>query len=292
MIRATSEGVGAPALMTATMLAFTLNDACMKTLGGEVPLAQALFLRGLVTIAVLGFLAWRSGAVRWRGTRADAGWLALRTAAEVGAAFLFIAALFRIPFANATAILQAVPLTVTAAAALVLGERVGARRWAAVAVGLAGVLLILRPGPGGFGAGSLLALGAVVAVTLREVATRRMGRAIPVHAVALCAAVGVTASAAAALPWTEAVPVTAAGAAALAGSAGFLVAAYLLSVAVMRAGEVSHSAPFRYTGLVWALVLGLVLFGEWPGPLTLIGAAVVVGAGLFALRRERITAEG
>lgn len=290
MIRAAGPGASAPALMTGAMLAFTLNDACMKAVGGTMPLPQALLLRGFMTIALLGAFAWRTGALRWRGSRRDVGWLAVRTAGEVGAAFFFIAAIFVMPLANATAILQALPLTVTAAAALLLGERVGARRWAAVAAGFVGVLLILRPGADGFGAPSLYALAAVACVTMRDVATRRMARAIPAGTAALWAALGVTGTAALAMPFVEPRPVTLASATLLAGSASFLVAAYLMSVAVMRAGEVSESAPFRYTGLVWALLLGLVLFGEWPDGTTLLGAAVVVGAGLFALRRERIVA--
>ncbi len=252
-----------------------------------MPLVQALFLRGLLTVAVLGALAWRAGALRPPRAPADRLWLAARTAGEVGAAVFFVTALFHMPLANVTAILQALPLTVTAAGALLLGERVGPRRWAAVAVGLVGVLLIVRPGTEGFDAYSLSALASVLFVTLRDVATRRMGRTVPSLTVALTAALGVTALAGAALPGVEWVPVSPAAGALLAGSAVFIVAAYLLSVAVMRAGEVSATAPFRYTGLLWALIAGLVAFGDWPRPLTLAGAAIVVGAGLFTLRRER-----
>ena len=290
MTLAGAEGRG-PVLMALYMLAFTLNDVCLKAIGGAVPVAQALFLRGLVTVVVLGALAWRTGALR-HVTRGDAPLLAARTSGEVGAAFFFVAAIFEMPLANAVAILQAVPLTVTAAAALLLGERVGVRRWAAVAAGLAGVLLILRPGLEGFDAHSLHALAAVACVTLRDIATRRMARTVPAGAAALTAAAGVTAAAALVLPTVTLAPVTPGVALLLAGSAGFLMTAYLMSVVVMRAAEVSETAPFRYTGLLWALVAGLVLFGEWPEPATLLGAAIVVGAGLFTLRRERIAAEG
>ena len=276
-----------PALMTLSMLAFTLNDTCMKALGGDLALAQALFLRGLLTVAVLGALAWRAGALRPPAEPADRLWLAARTAGEVGAAFFFVNALFGMPIANVTAILQALPLTVTAAAALLLGERVGPRRWAAVAIGLVGVLLIVRPGTEGFDVTSLHALAAVLCVTLRDVATRRMGRGVPSLTVALCAALAVTGFAAAMLPGAAWAPVGLGSGALLLGSALFIVAGYLLSVAVMRAGEVSATAPFRYTGLLWALVAGIVVFGHWPEPLTLAGAAIVVGAGLFTLRRER-----
>ena len=280
-----SEGRG-PALMSATMLAFTLNDVCMKALSGALPLTQALFLRGLVTVVVLGLLAWRAGALRLPATRSDRAWLGLRTLAEVGAAYFFVTALFHMPIANVTAILQALPLTVTAAGALLLGERVGPRRWSAVAVGFLGILLIVRPGAEGFDAYSLYALAAVLAVTLRDIATRRMSRGVPSETVALSAAAGVTAFAALALPGVETAPVTAGAAWLLLGASVFVIAGYLLSVAVMRAGEVSLTAPFRYTGLVWAILAGLLLFGERPDAFTLAGAAIVVAAGLFTIRRE------
>ena len=276
-----------PALMTLLMLAFTLNDTFMKAASAHLPLFQALFLRGLVTVAVLGALAWRAGAIRLPAARADRTWLALRMLGEVGAACFFVAALFRMPLANVTAILQALPLAVTAAAALVLGERVGRRRWAAVAVGLGGVMLIVRPGAEGFGWPSALALMAVASVTLRDVATRKMAADVPTPTLALAAALGVTGVAALALPFAERAPLSWMAGALIVGSALAIVAGYLLAVVVMRAGELSLTAPFRYAGLVWALIAGLAAFGEWPDPLTLLGAAIVVGAGLFALTRER-----
>ena len=280
-----SDGRG-PALMTGSMLAFTLNDTCTKALSGELPLMQVLFLRGLMTVAVLGLLAWRAGALRLPPTRADRAWLALRSLGEIGAAYFFVTALFNMPLANVTAILQALPLVITAAGALLLGERVGPRRWSAVAIGLLGVLLIVRPGAAGFDANSLYALAAVFAVALRDIATRRMSRSVPSATVSLAAAAGVTAFAASALPGVAVVPVGPGEAALLVGSAAFVIVGYMLSVAVMRAGEVSVTAPFRYTGLLWALIAGLIVFGEWPDAPTLAGAAIVVATGIFTLRRE------
>lgn len=283
-------GLRGPLLMTALMAAFTVNDVFMKATSAHLPLVQALFTRGLMTCAILGVVVWGIGALRLPSAGADRVLLLLRTVGEVGAAFFFMAALFRMPLANVTAILQALPLTVTAAAALLLGERVGPRRWAAVAVGFLGVALIVRPGAEGFGWPPILALLAVGAVTLRDIATRRMGADVHPASAALTAALGVTAATGLALPLTETVPLRPEALVLVAGSAVSIVAGYLLAVTTMRAGELSLTAPFRYTGLVWALLAGLLLFGEWPDPLTLLGAAVVVGAGLFALRRERIAA--
>ena len=278
-----------PLLMTALMLAFTANDTFMKAASAELPLFQALFTRGLMTCAVLGVVVWRTGGLRLPAAGPDRRRLALRTLGEVGAACFFVGALFRMPLANVTAILQALPLAVTAAAAVFLGERVGPRRWAAVAVGFVGVALIVRPGADGFGWPSVLALLAVAAVTLRDIATRRMTAAVHPATAALVAAAGVTAVAGLALPLTRTVAPTPGSTALIAGSALAIVVGYLLAVVVMRAGELSATAPFRYTGLVWALLAGLLVFGEWPEAPTLAGAAIVVGAGLFALWRERRT---
>lgn len=270
-------------LMTLSMLAFTVNDTFMKLASEQLPLFQALFLRGLMTVAVLGALAWRAGALRAPPAPADRPWVALRTLGEMGAAAFFVAALFSMPLANATAIFQALPLTVTLAAALLLGERVGARRWAAIAVGFCGVLLMVRPGAAGFGWPSVFALMAVLSITLRDVATRRMSEAAAPLMLSLAAAVGVTVMAGLALPFSPRVPVTGAATAMLVGSAAAIMTGYVMSVVVMRAGDVSVTAPFRYTALLWALAAGLVVFGDWPDPLTLAGAAIVVGAGLMTI---------
>ncbi|PRY93471.1 S-adenosylmethionine uptake transporter [Hasllibacter halocynthiae] len=284
-----SPNLRGAALMSASMAAFTLNDAFMKGLAGEVPLFQAILIRGVAVCAVLVPVAWWRGALRLPGG-GDALFVLLRTAAEIGAAFLFISALFRMPLANATAILQALPLTITLAGALFLGERVGWRRWTAIGVGFLGVLVMIRPGTEGFDRWSLYALGAVACVTLRDVATRRIGAGVPSLTVATAAAVGVTAWAGimtlAGRDWS---PVGGPAAWQLAGAVAAIMAAYLLSVATMRAGDVSFVAPFRYTGLVWALLLGLLLFGEWPDGRTLLGAGIVVASGLYTLVREART---
>ena len=272
-------------LMMAAMAAFTINDAFMKLLAGEMPLFQAIFLRGLATTAVFLVLAWRLGALRMPPAGRDRRLVMWRTAAEVGAAGCFLTALFNMPLANATAILQSLPLAVTLAGAVFLSEAVGARRWTAVAVGFVGVLLIVRPGADGFTIYSLLALTAVGFVTLRDVVTRQMSTAMPSLTVALAASVGVTvAFGVAAVPGQWVTP-TPGMLATLAGAAVFVIAGYLLGVLVMRRGEVSFIAPFRYTSLLWALVLGWAMFGEWPDPLTLVGVVIVVATGSFTLWR-------
>jgi S-adenosylmethionine uptake transporter len=210
--------------------------------------------------------------------------IAWRALFEVAASVFFLTAVFNMPLANATAILQAVPLVVALGAGLFHGEVLGRRTYGAIGLGLAGVLLILRPGADGFNVFALSALAAVLSVAARDLVTR----SFPVHLPTLTAAVW---SAAAVglfgLPlglaetWITPTPRHWA----LVGAASItILAAILLSLAAMRAGSAVASAPFRYTVLVWSLLLGFVLFGEWPDAVALLGAALIVGAGLHGLR--------
>ncbi|MBN2906444.1 MAG: DMT family transporter [Rhodobacteraceae bacterium] len=282
-----SDNMRGAALMMGSMAAFTFNDACMKAVSASLPFFQALFLRGLGTIAMLAVLAGVMGALRLRLPRRDWGLIVLRTLAEIGAAYFFITALFNAPLANVTAIMQAIPLSVTLAGAVFLGEVVGWRRWLAILVGFGGVLLIVRPGTAGFNLFSVYALIAVAFVTLRDLATRRLSRNVPSMTVAISAAVGVTLFAGAGAAMQAWVPIGAWAGAQLAAAALFVIGGYLFSVMAMRVGEIGIVSPFRYTALIWALGLGAVVFGEWPSGLTLAGAGIVVATGIFTFHRER-----
>jgi S-adenosylmethionine uptake transporter len=274
-------------LMAGSMTAFTLNDAFMKVLSGEVPLFQAIFMRSLAVVVLLFVLAWQQGVLRPQIRRSDWTLIALRTVAEIAAAFLFISAIFNMPIANAIAILQALPLTVTLAGALFLGETVGWRRITAILIGFLGVLLIVQPGAEGFSVYSIYVLGAVVGVTVRDLAARRMSAGLPSVTVALITVVAIGVASGLASLFTPWVPMTTHISATLAGAAFFIIGGYIFSVAAMRVGEIGVVAQFRYSSLLVALILGVVVFDEFPGALTLIGAAIVVGTGLFTLWRER-----
>ncbi|MDR9395655.1 DMT family transporter [Roseovarius sp. SYSU LYC5161] len=283
---ARSDNVTGALLMTGSMAAFTLNDTFMKLLAGQVPLFQLLVLRGVLTTACVGLLAWRTGALGARLPRREWGIIGLRMVGEVGAAYFFLTALFNMPIANVTAILQALPLTVTLAAAVFLREPVGWRRVTAIVVGFVGVLLIVRPGADDFTAYSFYVLAAVGFVTLRDLSTRRLSRDTPSMFVTFVTSVSVMAFFGLAGLGADWAPMDARAVGLTVGAGVMVVGGYLFSIMVMRVGEIGVIAPFRYTGLIWALVLGLVVFGEWPDPVTLLGAAIVVGSGLFTLYRE------
>lgn len=270
-------------LMTAGMATFALSDACMKGLGQEMPLFQAIALRGLGVSTALGLLAWAQGA-RWASVAArDRRLMGLRALAEMATAWTYLQALLLLPIANVSAIFQASPLALTLAGALVLGERVGRWRWAAVAVGFAGVLLVVRPGGEGFGWPSVLVLLSVLCVTGRDLASRSLAPAVPSTLVAAVTALGVALFGLAGSLLVDWAPLTGRGALLLGGAQAFLLMGYLAVVSAMRRGEVSFVAPFRYASLLASLTVGVVLFGTFPDGLTLLGAGVVVGSGLAML---------
>ncbi len=274
-------------LMMGSMAGFTFNDTLVKTVGGAMPLSQILTLRGIVTSVLIYALARKLGALHWHLPRRDWGLIAARCGTEVAATYLFLTALMVTPIANLTAILQALPLTITLGAAVFFGEPVGWRRMSAILVGFCGILLIVRPDVDGFGEGTHYALGAVVAITGRDLLTRRMSPEVPSLVVTLLASLSVLVFAVLMSTQVTWQPVSVTSLAALVGAALFIFVGYLCSVMTMRVGDVAFISPFRYTGLLWALLLGWAVFSDWPDVLTLLGAVIVVATGLFTLYRER-----
>lgn len=273
--------------MTASMSAFTLNDMFVKLLGDSLPFFQFLLLRTIGAAAILTAMAWRAGAMRMPTGKRDRVLIGVRSLAETAAAYFFLTALIHMPIANVTAILQALPLTVALGAWLFLGENVGWRRFFAIAVGFVGVFLIVRPGPDGFSLYAIYGLLAVVAVTVRDLAARRLSEDVPSLSVALAAVLAILVFSSLGAVGTDWQPVQPVDWIWLAGSVVTIIGGYLFSVSAMRVGEIGFVAPFRYTSLLVALVVGLLVFGEWPDVITLLGAGIVVATGLFTLWRER-----
>ncbi len=273
--------------MTGGMCAFTVNDAFMKSLSGDIPLFQAVLLRGIVAIICLTIMCRVMDQLHFNLPRRDWGLILLRTLGEVGGTYFFLTALFHMPIANVSAILQALPLAVSLAATLFLGEALGWRRFAAIAIGFVGVVLIIQPGGADFSSYSIYALIAVACITLRDLAVRRMSVQVPVVFVALIAAIGVTALGAIGSLFITWQPMSGTSAMQIGGATICLIFGYIFSVSAMRSGEISFVAPFRYTSLLVALILGMAVFNEWPNVLTVLGASIVVATGLFTLWRER-----
>lgn len=274
-------------LMMGSMAAFTVNDTLVKAAGQDLPLFQLVAMRGVFATGLVFLLARHLGALHIRFSRHDRFLVVARSLSELLATFFFLTALMHMPLANVTAVLQALPLTVTLGAAVFFAEPIGWRRILAIAMGFAGMLLIVRPGPDGFSLYALYALVAVACVTARDLITRRMSPEVPSMVVTLATSLTITLAAGVASVFQGWVPVAAPTGLLIGSAAIFVLLGYLFSVMVMRVGEVGFVAPFRYTSLIWALVLGWAVFSDWPDRLTMLGAVLVVGAGLFTLFRER-----
>ena len=290
--------------MTAGMFGYVVNDAFIKRAAEDVPLFQAVFLRGMVIIFLLALI------VRVRGASVPLTSylerpLLIRFAMEAIGTVAYLVTLTQVPIAGLTAVMQLLPVAVTFAAARVLRERVSVHRVAALLIGLTGVLFIIKPGSDDFSPwflGGVLTVGLIV---VRELATRNISSAMPGTAVALGTAVVITLMGAlttlvgAALQepgevakyvgWVS----PQAEALLLLGTGGcFLGLGYVSSVNAVRIGDISFTAPFRYTVLVFAIVLQIVVFGDVPDGLTFLGAAIVGSAGLYALANEKKATPG
>jgi drug/metabolite transporter (DMT)-like permease len=265
---------------------FLINDAQMKLVSVDIPLGQLIFMRGLFSIVIIGaIVAWTG---QYRAIRQVWHWaMALRCIAEIAAAFLFLYALFHMPIANINAVLQVVPLMITAAGAVFLSEYVGWRRWTAIAVGFLGVLIVVRPGLAGFNEFSLVALAAMLFVTLKDLTTRMLPRGLPAMLVGGATAIAVGLSGAAyGTTETWVVPEWK-HLALLAGSAIFIIAGYYASVIAMRHGDISITAPFRYSVIVSAIIVGYLFWGEVPDAPMLIGTTIIILTGIYTFQRER-----
>lgn len=274
-------------LMTASMAGFALNDGMIKMAMQSMPLFPAILLRGVLTCVILVALCLVTGAFRARPARRDRRLIGLRCVAEVGGTLCFLTALNNMPIASASAILQSLPLAVTLAAALFMGEQVGWRRGAALVVGFLGVLLIVRPGADSFNAYALSALGAVFFIVARDLTTRGISREIPSTLVALITAVTITGVAGIGSLFTEWPPITVETLGWTSAASCFLIVGYLAGVATMRVGEIAFVAPFRYSILLVSIVIGIVMFDEVPDAMMLAGSVLIVGSGMFTFWRER-----
>ncbi|AML50604.1 DMT family transporter [Falsihalocynthiibacter arcticus] len=289
------ENLRGAAMMSASMAGFTVNDAFMKVLLEDMPFYQGLLIRAVIVGVMIVAFAKFTGGLDLRLTRRDSWIVFWRTVGEVSASFLFITALMHMPLANTTAIMQSLPLTVALAGALFFREPLGWRRLTAIFAGFCGVMLIVRPGTD-FNFYALYALGAVFAVTLRDLASRQLSpnvRTLPVIFFATIGNAGLgfalfVLGGGASEPWQD---IGAQQVCLLVGASAFLVVGYAFSVSSMRVGALAVVTPFRYTAILFALVLGFVVFDDWPDTFTLIGAGIVVLSGLVTLFREQLAAK-
>jgi len=274
--------------MAVSMAGFTIGDAISKLLVETMNQGQLMLVRGVFATTLIAALAWKQGALRMPG-QALHPMVALRSLCELVATVSFLIALAHMPLANVSAVLQALPLAVTMGAALFLGESVGWRRWIAIGFGFLGVLIIVRPGSEGFNVYSILAMLCVAFCAVRDLATKNMPAEVPSLLVSTVTAGIVTvAGAVLVMPMGGWAPMTAGQIGLMAVAAVVLLIGYQFIIMAMRVGDVSFVAPFRYTALLWAILLGYLTFGDVPDAAMIVGSTIVVGSGLYALYRERI----
>ncbi|WP_283177226.1 DMT family transporter [Gemmobacter sp. 24YEA27] len=281
-----SEKTRGIALMLLAMLAFAINDTIIKLLLADMPLPQAMVVRGVPACAMLALLAWRAGAFSHLPKGRDRKFLILRSLGEVAATLTFLASLMHMQLANVTAILQSVPLAATAAAAVFLGEKVGWRRALAVAIGFIGVLIVIRPGENGLDPWAFLVLLSVACVVCRDLITRQISRAVPAALVGLGAAIMVLTLSvvwSVFVPWE---PVTLRHLLLALVGGFFMTMAFVSLVGALQSGDVGMTAPLRYSQLLWATLLGWLVFDHLPDIVTLAGAALIVASGVFTILRE------
>ena len=273
------------------MAGFVLNDALMKLVLSDLPLFQSILVRGIFACALMVILCWRMGALNVENGVIPAlhnRYVYWRCLGEAGGTFFFLSALYQMPIANVTAVLQILPLTITLAAALFLGEAVGWKRYAAISIGFIGVLLIIKPGTEGFNWFAVYAMIATVFITLRDLVTRKIPNSTPSLLVSLLTAFLITAMGAFGCLFESWVPLESNHLIILFGAATILMVGYICSILAMRNGDVSFVAPFRYSILIWALLLGFFVFGDIPDLWSVIGAIIIVSSGLFTFYRERL----
>lgn len=277
----------ASGLMVLSMLLFAFEDLFLKLLSRDLSIGEVLFWNGSVGALVFtALMGARRQTPRLGDLRQASVWL--RTLGEGLCALTFVAALALGDLSAVSAIGQLLPLAMTMGGALILGEAVGWRRWTSVAVGFAGAILIIRPGTESFQLASVMALASVVAAALRDLATRRVPAFVSSGTLTVTA-FGASAVAGLALMAANGeVPRLPAGAeiALLAGCVMVGLGGYQSMVVAVRLADLSVVAPFRYTRLIFALVLAVVVLGERPDALTLIGAAVIALSGIYAMWRE------
>lgn len=271
--------------MVASMAGFAVEDILLKSAARHAPIGQVLIAMGLMGVLFFRALCRRQGAPAFPRALLSRGML-LRSGFEIAGRLFYALAIALTTVSSASAILQATPLLVVAGAAVIFGERVGPARWAAVIVGFAGVLVILRPGLDGFSALSLLAVAGMVGFAGRDLATRAAPPALTNAQLGVAGFLMLTVAGAVMLPFQGGpVEMPVQGAALTLGAAVFGIAGYHFLTIAMRTGEVGAVTPFRYARLVFALILSVAFLGERPDALTLVGAAMVVGSGLVALMR-------
>ncbi|QFT93113.1 Riboflavin transporter [Roseovarius sp. THAF9] len=275
-------------LVILSMAAFTVEDMFIKKMSADISVGQILIFLGIGSASIFAVVS-RLGGHRIFAKEAWRRPFLLRAGCEAGAALAFTTALSLVDISVVASVFQATPLFITMGAALFLGEDVGWRRWSAILIGFCGVLLIIRPGLAGFDPSALLVLVSVACVAARDLITRRIDVAVSSAVVSFQGFAAVVPAGILLIllgPQTLS-PLTPQLWAMIGGGMVFGALGYYGIVAAMRMGDAAVVTPFRYTRLLFSLIVGVVVFAERPDSLTLLGATLIITTGLYTYLRER-----
>ena len=276
--------------MSAGMVCFVLNDTLVKFVSDDLPASQLIFLRGV--LAVLGLLLLVYATDRRQFSRAGLlhmvdKWVVLRSMLDGVASLVYLSALFHMPLGNATAINMSTPLLIALLSGLLMGVHVSARNWLIIGLGFVGVLMVVQPQADGFNAWAWVALAGTVLHALRDLSMRFIAPEVPSMVITVGTALAATVLSGVwsiFTPW-QAVSATHWGM--MAAAAVFLSCGYFFLIKATRMADMSVVAPFRYIGLLTAVLAGYVSWDDMPNPLAWCGMLLLVGAGILMLRLHR-----
>jgi drug/metabolite transporter (DMT)-like permease len=275
------------AAMIASTFFFLVGDSLVKLITEELPVPQTIFLRGLITSALVFAAVCYSGLLPHLHRLFDKAVL-IRSSTEGLTTLLIVTALTHMAIADATAVINSVPLVATAMAVVFLREKVSLRGWAALLVGFAGVILVLRPNNEQFNIFSLFAVAATVSISIREIVTRRISSDIPSLILTFGSAIVVCLTGILAIlvtrEWESLTPQLMMM---VCAASITLFGAYHFAVISIRLGEISLTAPFRYTVILWGILIGYVVWGDVPDFTALAGMLLITLAGLYVVNNER-----
>ena len=269
------------------MAMFIANDSLSKLASEFVPPTEIMALRGAMSAVLLGgYVAMTVPSATWHLILQQR--VLMRAGVEATLAVLFLMSLPHLPLADISAIQQATPLVLTVLSAVVLKEAVGWRRWLAVLAGFVGVLLVIQPGGQGFNIYAVSALGCAVLVAVRDIITRGIDPAVPTLLVTFATTVSVMVAGLVGSPLEHWVAPSAYVPALFAGAAVLLNVANVFVIQAFRGTEVSVVSPFRYSGILWAVLFGYLIWGTVPNNLAILGTAIVIASGLYIMHREQV----
>ena len=278
------QALPAIACMIGAVAFLTASDALIKSMSTSYSVGQLLFIRSLFVWPWIVLFALRQGGLGTLRLKSTKGHV-VRGILVIASTFLFVTGLQYLPLANAIAAIFMGPLFITAMAPLVLGERVGWRRWAAVSVGFLGVLVMVRPGTDAFQWALLFPITGAMCGGLRDLITRRISQAENTLAMLAMTTIAIMVAGVVSIPFGWGT-FDIADLPKFALSGTLVTAGHYLMIDAFRRGEAGLVAPFKYTSLLWAIVIGFVAFGELPDSYTLAGAAIIIVAGLYVFYRE------